>query len=88
MLSLLKDPAQFMWKVITAPGEALDPGLSLYFVDVNFYALEGCPLHIRTYNGLSQLTVENVNQGQSFPPPNNLKKVYKAQCIVRTKLRA
>lgn len=69
MLPLLKDPTQFMWKVIMAPGEALDPGLSLYFVDVNFYALEGCPLHIRTYNGLSQLTVENVNHGQSFPPP-------------------
>lgn len=69
MLSLLKDLAQFMWKVIAAPGETLDPGLNLYFVGVNFYGLEGCPLHIRPYNGMGQLTVENVSQGQSFPPP-------------------
>lgn len=61
MLSLLKDPAQFKWKVIVAPGETMDPGLNLYFVGVNFYGLEGCLLHIRPYNGMGQLTVENVS---------------------------
>lgn len=47
MVSLLKDPAQLVWKVVMVPGETLNPGSNLYFVDVNFYGLEGFALYVR-----------------------------------------